>query len=429
MKIHLRAAAGAAFVLALTTCTGELPTSSDTQQLTSTANVCPDFCDDVDPAPSAPGIFIGHALTPSFCFNGPFNDIDQDGLNDYCETMISYFFRPELKYWSVDDTRGEPYWVARSDSSGHVFVGYLISYYRDGGSSAWGCHVPILIFAPPDPSCGGHNGDSESIWLLIAYNASTEHWILNSAYYSAHTSWNYSTYNAASGYAALEYPGQLGGYPRAWVSEGKHANYFSNADCNDQIVGTCSNANTSTRLEWSNSFNIGSQTHPLINEVPSRNSSYEYYGSGRTECYWNERHFRGWTPEYVNGAESSSYLSKLSFWGFSTSTGATSGCGQGSGGGGGGGQSGLTVNITGQNPVQPYSGCLFQALPAGGSGPYSYAWTQDGTAVGDDSPSYRASAGTDDFVLGVTVTDSGGLFGSNTFSVYVRSEATMCLDQ
>lgn len=282
-------------------------------------------CVDTDPAPGAPGIFLGTDITMDYCTAGVGTDADGDGLLDYCEKLISLNFRPERKYSRYhDDIRGEPYWVARVDLYGRIVVGYLFSYYRDLGSVEYGCASPIN---PEWPDSGCHNGDSESIWLTVQYNPDTQHWVLFGAGYSVHGGWNLAQYNATKGYANVEYPAHAGGYPRTWVAEQKHANYFHKADCDaGGFFGSddCDEDDTAAQVPWSNYWNIGSEAHPFINQVTSRDPSYEYYGGERTECYWTEKRFRGWVPDSIGGGDSDSYLSWLKLWGFA-STGV-SGC-------------------------------------------------------------------------------------------------------
>jgi hypothetical protein len=88
-----------------------------------------------------------------------------------------------------------------------------------------------------------------------------------------------------------------------------------------------------------------------------------------------------------------------------------------------------SVNITGPDQVLPYSGCLFFANATGGTEPYSYAWTADGSPVGDNSPTYRHWAGTSAFELGITVTDANGRMGNNVKTVVVDGGAPQCWDQ
>jgi hypothetical protein len=286
--------------------------------------LCQLGCGDVDPSPTAPGIFLGNSINLDFCMDGPGNDVDADGLVDYCETLISYNFSPLRQYSRFhDDIRGEPYWVAQWDGD-LVIVGYLLSYYRDLGGVQYGCASPFL---PEDPDTGCHNGDSESIWLWINYNYATRHWLLYKAAYSVHGNWNMST-DDGRGYAPnVEYPARLGGYPLAWIAEQKHANYFHKRDCNaGGFWGSddCNEDDTQARVPWSDYWNIGSQAHPFINQVTSRDPSYEYYGQGRTECFWTDKAFRGWVPDNIGGGQSTSYLTTLRAWRVAT-TGVT-GC-------------------------------------------------------------------------------------------------------
>lgn len=278
--------------------------------------LCQVGCVETDPFPTAPGVFLGSGVTPDVCVAGGQSDADQDGLGDFCEKNLAFAFAPELYYWSFDNVRREPYWVARPlVESEQVLIGYLLSYYRDEGSSAWACG-PGQIVAP---SCNGHNGDSEAIFLTVYYNWSTQHWVLDHANYSQHG--DYPTYaKGPKGYPQmLYYPDHAGSYPRAYVSQGKHANYASQRECNNGgtlDTDTCTEVNTAARVEFSTFWNLGSRTSPRLDCVASRNPDYEYYGSGREECYWTYRNFRGWIPETVGGAEASAYSGFLQAFGF-----------------------------------------------------------------------------------------------------------------
>lgn len=115
---------------------------------------------------------------PDECTVG--NDIDLDDLSDRCENDISQAFSPELYFYNGDYVGREPYWVARLVGQ-KVKIGYLLSYYRDEGSSNYLCSLPG---APS--SCHGHNGDSEAIFLIVYYDAAHKHWILDEARYTQH---------------------------------------------------------------------------------------------------------------------------------------------------------------------------------------------------------------------------------------------------
>jgi hypothetical protein len=267
---------------------------------------------DIDPAPSAPGIFVGHAFTPDFCSSG--TDLDQDGLSDFCEERLSWAFAPELYYWANDDIRREAYWAARPGGQDDVIIAYLPAYYRDHGSNTYTCSLP---FHPS--SCDGHNGDSELILLTVYYEYQTEHWVLGEAALSQHGDLSVYTRGTKAYPSILQYPDRKGGYPRVWVSMGKHANYGTRNRCNEGgTLGTddCTANNAAVRLEWSAYWNIGSHAHPLINCVVSRDPTYEYYGNGRHECFWTGSDFAGWVPDNIGGDRASSYGPQLTAAGF-----------------------------------------------------------------------------------------------------------------
>lgn len=120
---------------------------------------------------------------------------------------------------------------------------------------------------------------------------------------------------------ALSYPGKLGGYPRVYVSVGKHASYGSIDECNDGGTfgsDTCIGVNAGVRVAAGTTLNIGSRAVHAASQdcMASSNPSYLYYGAGRTECYWTDKRFQGWIPDSVGGDNSDSYSPKLSTWGF-----------------------------------------------------------------------------------------------------------------
>lgn len=277
---------------------------------------------DPDPGPDSlptPGYWL--AIDATSCTNGSQTDTDQDGLSDFCERKIAQAFAPELYYSSVDEVGREPKWVARPLSTTVVRVGYLLSYYRDAGSQSTGCSVLPWF----DSSCGGHNGDSERIFLDIRYDASTSHWVLSKAYYSQHESMQTYQYGQCTPYFVgcswLLFPDVDGGYPRAYIAEGKHANYASRSECETgsfESTDICVNVNTAARLFVSGATNLGSRAHhtPLQDCMPSQDPSYIYYGWGREECYWTPRRFQGWIPDWVGGSNSTGYTGFLSDFGF-----------------------------------------------------------------------------------------------------------------
>lgn len=264
-------------------------------------------------------------------------DVDQDGLDDNCEYKLAHQFRPLMSFALGDDVRRDARWAAEwlngDPSSKTVRIAYLPGYWMDfgdGGTSEAICEIAgvIPIFWPfvTLEDCGGHAGDSEFIRLDVRYNSATSHWYLLGAKYSAHT-WHvdfslrstdstlFVSYSSDGGGPfsgnVLEYPDRRGGFPVAYVADRKHANYPSTSYCNGPggLGGAdqCDLPRTTTRLEVSQSSNIGSRGVPLIDCVGPQSPSHPAAGLGREECYWTVRAFRGWFPAAAGGGSASAY--------------------------------------------------------------------------------------------------------------------------
>jgi hypothetical protein len=281
---------------------------------------CLPGCTDTDPNVNAPGYFMTSAVTGNACALTTSTDLDRDGLVDRCERDLAVAFAPELYYYNADEVGREPKWVARwLTKFSTVRIGYLLSYYRDAGNGSFGCDT----FGWLDPSCGGHHGDSESIFLDVTYNTTTRHWVLTTAFYSAHES--VLRYDGITGRKLtpykLFYPDHPQGYPRAWVAQGKHANYSGKVECENGGTGgsdTCDRNNAAARVVAFGQYNLGSRaTHTAAQDsTPSLNPAYQYYGQGRYEAYWTNKQFAGWVPNSVSGLRSSAYSPTLSSMGF-----------------------------------------------------------------------------------------------------------------
>jgi len=86
----------------------------------------------------------------------------------------------------------------------------------------------------------------------------------------------------------------------------------------------------------------------------------------------------------------------------------------------------LTVSITGQSPIRSNMLCAYFAHASGGTGVYTYSWTQTfGTGFDAGGGEYDAK-GTSGFTLTVNVTDSNGATGSASKSVSISSNAMVC---
>ena len=255
----------------------------------------------LDPAPSAPGIFLGSDVTNTACL-GNVGDGDNDGLLNRCETALAAAFAPELAYSSGDDTRRQPHWMARPLSGRRVRLAYLLSLYRDLGTV--GCNLGLLV-------CGGHFGDSEILVLDVYYRGDTGHWILDQAIYSAHGVYNvYPRLLAA--YPSMNFPAKAGGYPRAFLSLRKHAGYRSDRECDAGELGIDECAtDTRVRVAADAALDLGSRAFHTASQdcVPGRTSAT----AEQTECYWTDRAFGGWQGRTPKGT---AYSSILSFFGF-----------------------------------------------------------------------------------------------------------------
>jgi hypothetical protein len=281
----------------------DVTSPSNTVPIASITPDCWEGCLETDPDSTAPGYFMTSLFTSTTCLSpGYQNDVDQDGMGDLCEEQLALRFAPQLYYYAYDNVSREPHWAARRLNGNTARIMYLLSYRRDEGSSTYVCSLPG---APS--SCHGHNGDGEVLALDVRFDSESMHWVLSTARYSAHGPYN--TYGSGGGAypSALFYPEKAGGYPRAYVSEGKHANYASRGECNaGGLFGTdtCVRVNTSARVAASFWLNIGSRAFHNASQdcMQSSDPSFEYYGAGATECYWTDvGYFRGWYPAWVGG--------------------------------------------------------------------------------------------------------------------------------
>jgi hypothetical protein len=269
-------------------------------------------CQDTDPDPEAPGVYLGSATTADLCIDGEQTDTDLDGLSDFCEASLGPAFAPELRYASNDDIGRESHWVAMPvEDYPIVRIVYLLSYYQDNGTSSSLCNNSI-----GDDLCAGHYGDSEWITLDVRYDGSSHHWVLMTAYYSQHT--DMATYGpGAYDYPIqLNYPSHPGAYPRSWVAFGKHANYGSLSECNSGGrfgFDSCTLANSSVRVTAGDNLNLGSRsTHAAAQDcMTSSNPVLAPYGY--VECYWTNQRCGGWSGSVPNAA---AYSPKLALMGF-----------------------------------------------------------------------------------------------------------------
>ncbi len=291
----------------------------------------------VDPYPGAYGVYLGFSVNSclaSMGATGP--DTDQDGLTDLCEQTLADAFAPELRYKSSFYMEREPRWAARPTAAsdqkpirpaglqaygpGKVIILYLLSYRIDNGDVTY--HI--------EP----HYGDSEVIALVVYYKSNTEHWVLDEAHYSAHYDYGFFSKEFWTGPGSpqypenLTYPGHPGTYPRAWVATSKHANYSSQALCNEGgTLGfdTCEGADQSLRVQTylpnGASGNIGSYAVRYADCVQKQFLDaagvwWPGVAGGRFECFWTDLGFRGWYDSSFGEGTSSPQSWRLNDFGF-----------------------------------------------------------------------------------------------------------------
>ena len=281
----------------------------------------PDEGDDDAPLPG-PGIFLGVGVTDKTCFIGPMNDIDQDGLSDFCEKNLAAAFAPQLALTKGTDNIGrEPkFAIRRIPGTFKARVMYLLSYYIDRGPATNLCGTNLssnLPVAEWRAACEGHDGDSEWIVLDVWYNTATKRWLLDNALLSAHTGFNKHPRGTSLYPTIFTYPAEKGGHPRVYVAYQKHANYATDALCDKgSILGTDTcQADLFQRIPGGDNVNIQSRAVHRYDQDCWPSSSPIYSTYGIKECYWTVDKFIGWHIGYA-GVGESEYIYKLSRMGF-----------------------------------------------------------------------------------------------------------------
>lgn len=86
----------------------------------------------------------------------------------------------------------------------------------------------------------------------------------------------------------------------------------------------------------------------------------------------------------------------------------------------------LSVSIGGRSTVRSNAECYFWASVSGGTGPYTYSWSQNwGTGYSDGADGYYARS-TTTYTLYVTVHDANNATASTSKAVTVSSSAPLC---
>jgi len=184
-------------------------------------------------APQPPPSSMAQADVGPECGNGfyavvnPGNDRDSDGIRDACEQLFAKRFEPSLLFHHTETVAGrEPHYTVQL-VNGYVAIGYLLSYYYDGGAVS-------------------HQGDSEFIIIRLESAGGSVMRVVNittSAHWGATAGWWFDetrTYGpdafqfAYDGYSA--YP-----HPFIFVSRNHHGNYNTEYRCDQRTGDECDN--------------------------------------------------------------------------------------------------------------------------------------------------------------------------------------------
>lgn len=374
-----------------------------------------------DPIATGPDVGASYTLTPVLdtTYNGPGYDIgathyecitdlsedeDEDGLNDACENTLAKVFQPSLRLFADEDPGREPVYAVMRTGSTVVRIAYLLAYHRDLGTQG----------GPNWAYWFGHSGDAEFIVIHVVEEDGA--WLLQSAYLSAHKGvhlWPYQVDRSGwVDYSDLSYVDNYRGRPKIWTSWGKHANYASMDDCEAHPFDVCSG----TYGYWDDALvyqglerNIGHYTGQLMDCIASKTP--DYYEA--QECFWSTppTTFGGWYATEWGKFKPKAYRSTLLEFGF-----------------GGTSAPYPEVWIQGDLQVRSNSNCFWNAMPSGGTYPYTYEWYRGSTLVGTEN-GWGDDTGEDDFFLTVIVTDTYGYSADASIAVEVDPSFPACTER
>lgn len=392
-----------------------------------------------DLQPYAPGLFVNYSeATCGDIDQG--NDVDHDGTVDLCERALASAFAPGLWFQSDciidgeawDDPIGRRlggdygYAVQRADD-GVMRIAYLPAYYADCGAPA-GYESVYGMFGV------GHSGDSEMIVLKVTFDAASNHWQTTSVFLSAHCgeraergfldNFLYCDYHGASNFAWVD--AQPRGAPIVWVSNRKHANYYSESKCDRANIDEC-RADYFRRFPIYNAGqNIGSADHPQpwrygqVNGptadcqaplLPSqRLPLIEPNGPNNSECWWSElesARFRGWLQDADGSTAYGKHLRKYA--GLHTYQSVyPPEPGQ--------------VQISGSSIAQAGQTCGYYPYitnPQSFAGPYTYAWGTTASGYYASGEAFNYTFGSESVTIILRVTSASGAVATAQLPVTV----------
>jgi hypothetical protein len=370
---------------------------------------------DVDLDHTALGYHIPGTM-PEHCWWGfnpdvPNNDADWDWLDDTCEYYLAHAFRPTFKHQSDDGcVAWEPYWATKGFGAGNrVRIAYMPAYFMDCGS--WESHF----------------GDSEMVTVQIVHDPASNHWMLESVWYSAHQGSFWQESRWWSWHDGVQWADLGRGRPVIWVAQRKHANYKSAWECNtnEEWPDQCNHSVTERLFPVFQNRNAGSRVRDLLGCVTSTTLNSD---TGRCEHFYKltegESRFRGWfgpqPPEQwprlgdsgayhaLLNTAAFEYLDTFGDWGpdhLSPPPNHNP-------------PPGWYVNITGNSSIGPQIGCHWHVSVTGATA-VSYSWRVDGQPMGSDSEWFSYSNNGNDFEISVVATVENGGQGTAYHNVSI----------
>ena len=168
-----------------------------------------DYCDEPSSGPggSAGPLWTASSLCSPYTFSAVTgsNDADTDGIKDECETELAQAFEPEILFEAQEIHHWrEPHFIVEN-FGGLTQIGYLLSYYYDGGQFS-------------------HNGDSEMI--IVRVRPSGNAWELVNITTTAHYGVTWIGMDETRTYGWQNYFFFAGSVKaRIYASRSHHANY------------------------------------------------------------------------------------------------------------------------------------------------------------------------------------------------------------
>lgn len=232
-------------------------------------------------------------------------DADEDSMLDFVEHDLAKGFAPALILAAAETCADRnPFWAVQPlGDAKHASIFYALSYLQDCGD--------------PETGLYQHLGDTEFVVVEVSTVGGTT-WTPDRIFLSAHYGAGITDGSAWHEPEQLQFFTDDGlAHPLVWVAESKHGNYATAQAC-DQGGAYFDHCDKGTVefVETLVEHNLGSQAHPLIDEVLFTQAGVEY-----REWYWTDVPFCGWLVPSAEPADrtgcvpaNASYMQQMGAW-------------------------------------------------------------------------------------------------------------------